>query len=456
MATNLHIHEPARAVPVVHECDVCVVGGSCTGVFAALRAAELGARVALIENHGFFGGVATAGLVSIWHSRFDTVGRLGILGGLTATVIERLQRRGAAVLQANSPSVYATLNTAELTIELDALVCAQPRLRPFLHTRFVEPVVEAGRVSAVIIEDKTGRRAIRAAYYVDASGDGDLLVRAGLPSRRLSDLQPPTTCALIHGLGAVARANPGFNLGVTVHEARFPGALKQGFLWSAAVTGVPEATMVAGTRVHNADCSDADQLTRAEIEGRRQVRALRDIVHDHFAGGEAVSLIALPACIGIRETRHAECLHRLTEAEVLAGVRFPDAIANGSYRVDVHHSDRAGLTFRYLDGTEVYHAPGEPAVAGRWRAAQAVDPTFYQIPYRSLVPQGSRNVLVAGRLIDADRGAYGAVRVMVNCNQTGEAAGVAAVLAQRGGCDVSEVPVASLRSTLADLGAVIF
>ncbi len=456
MATNLHIHEPARAVPVVHECDVCVVGGSCTGVFAALRAAELGARVALIENHGFFGGVATAGLVSIWHSRFDTVGRLGILGGLTATVIERLQRRGAAVLQANSPSVYATLNTAELTIELDALVCAQPRLRPFLHTRFVEPVVEAGRVSAVIIEDKTGRRAIRAAYYVDASGDGDLLVRAGLPSRRLSDLQPPTTCALIHGLGAVARANPGFNLGVAVHEARFAGALKQGFLWSAAVTGVAGATMVAGTRVHNADCSDADQLTRAEIEGRRQVRALRDIVHDHFAGGEAVSLIALPACIGIRETRHAECLHRLTEAEVLAGVRFPDAIANGSYRVDVHHSDRAGLTFRYLDGTEVYHAPGEPAVAGRWRAAQAVDPTFYQIPYRSLVPQGSRNVLVAGRLIDADRGAYGAVRVMVNCNQTGEAAGVAAVLAQRGGCDVSEVPVASLRSTLADLGAVIF
>jgi hypothetical protein len=455
MTTNEQIHEPARTVPVVHECDVCVVGGSCTGVFAALRAAELGARVALLENNGFFGGVATAGLVSIWHSRFDTVGRLGIIGGLTRTVIESLERRGAAVLHANDPSKYATLNTAELAIELDAMVGAQPRIRPFLHARFVQPVLEAGRVTAAIIEDKSGRRAIRAAVFIDASGDGDLLARAGLPNRRLSDLQPPTTCALIHGIGAVARANPGFNLGAAVHDVRFPGALKQGFLWSVGVTGVPDATMVAGTRVHNADCSDADQLTAAEMEGRRQVRAMRDILHDHFAGGEAVALIALPAYIGIRESRHAECLHCLTEAEVLEGVRFPDAIANGSYRVDVHHSDRAGLTFRYLDGSEVYHAPGEPGVAGRWRDAREVDPTFYQIPYRALVPRGSANVLVAGRLLDADRGAYGAVRVMVNCNQTGEAAGVAAVLALGAGCTVAEVPADRLRATLADLGAVI-
>jgi hypothetical protein len=455
MAMNPQIHEPARTVPVIHECDVCVVGGSCTGVFAALRAAELGASVALIENNGFFGGVATAGLVSIWHSRFDTLGRLGIIGGLTSKVIESLARRGAAVLHANDPSKYATLNTAELAIELDAMIVAQPRLRPFLHTRFVQPVVEAGRITAAIIEDKTGRRAIRASIFIDASGDGDLLARAGLPSRRLGDVQPPTTCALIHGIEAVARANPGFSLGAAVHDVRFPGALKQGFLWSVGVTGVPDATMVAGTRIHHADCSDADQLTRAEIEGRRQVRAMRDILHDHFAGGEAVSLIALPAYIGIRETRHAECLHTLTEMEVLEGVRFPDAIANGSYRVDVHHSDRAGLTFRHLDGSEIYHAPGAPGVASRWRAPREFDPTFYQIPYRSLVPRGSFNLLVAGRLMDADRGAYGAVRVMVNCNQTGEAVGVAAVLAQRAGCPVGEVPVERLRSTLAELGAII-
>lgn len=449
-----HIEEPARAVPVVYECDVCVVGGSCTGVFAAVRAADLGASVALIENHGFFGGVATAGLVSIWHSLADTTGSQRIIGGLTAEMIERLQRRGAAVLDAGRPLAYATLNTAELAIELDDLVRSRPRIRPFLHSRFVAAIGAAGRLSALIVEDKTGRRAISARYVIDATGDGDVLARSGLPTRRLGDLQPPTACALIHGIDAVARRQPGFALGAAVCDPSRPQALPRGCVWSAAVTGVPGLTMVAGTRVDHADCSDADQLTQAEMAARRQVRAMRDILREH-PGGEAVALAALPATIGVRETRHAECLHTLTEAEVLEGVRFPDAIANGSYRVDIHHSDRPGLTFRYLDGREVYSVPGQPSVAGRWREHRLEDPTFYQIPYRSLVPRGAVNVLTAGRLVDADRGAYGAIRVMVTCNQTGEAAGVAAALALRQDAPVSAVGAAALRQALADAGAVI-
>ncbi|NLB60693.1 MAG: FAD-dependent oxidoreductase, partial [Lentisphaerae bacterium] len=63
--------EPARATPIAHEADLCVVGGSCTGGFAAVRAARLGARVALIEQNGCFGGTATAGLVNVWHSLYD-------------------------------------------------------------------------------------------------------------------------------------------------------------------------------------------------------------------------------------------------------------------------------------------------------------------------------------------------------------------------------------------------
>ena len=72
--TQASIREPAQETPIVHECDLCVVGGGCTGVFAAVRAARLGATVALVENNGFFGGVATAGLVNVWHSIYDTVG----------------------------------------------------------------------------------------------------------------------------------------------------------------------------------------------------------------------------------------------------------------------------------------------------------------------------------------------------------------------------------------------
>jgi len=214
--------------------------------------------------------------------------------------------------------------------------------------------------------------------------------------------------------------------------------------------------MVAGTRVHGADVSDADQRTQAEIEGRRQVRVMLDIVRTYVPGGERVTVQALPARLGIRETRHARCLHTLTEQEVLSGHRFPDAIANGSYRVDVHAADGDGLVFRYLNGREVTAYADGRHEEGRWREPQAVDPTFYQVPYCSLVPQGAHNVLVAGRCLDADEGAFGGARVMINTTQMGQAAGVAAWLALNADCGVADVDTTKLRDLLRDQGAVIF
>ncbi len=448
------VREEARDTPVAADCDLCVIGGSCTGVFAAVAAARLGARVTLVENLGYFGGVATVSLVNIWHSIFDTAGSRQIIGGLTTEVVDRLKKRKAVIVHKPNRSTHFVLNSPELAIELDELV-SEAKIRPFLHTRFVAPIVQEGRVVAAVIEDKTGRRAIRAKYFIDASGDGDLVARVPLPTRKDTLIQPPTTCALLAGLGEVARRNKGFHLGKTVFNPKYPNALKGGFLWDAEVPGIPGLRMVAGTRVHGADCSDAEWLTRAEIEGRRQVRAMCDIVRDNFAGGEALGLAALPARIGIRESRHAQCLHTLTEEEVLHGKRFPDAIANGSYRVDVHHPDRPGLTFRYLDGTEDYVVPGQPTQSRRWRDKLPEDPTFYQIPYASLVPRGAKNVLVAGRLLDADRGAFGAARVMVNCNQMGQAAGTAAVLALRAGIGVAQLSPEKLRASLQAQGAVI-
>ncbi|NLY02202.1 MAG: FAD-dependent oxidoreductase [Rhodopirellula sp.] len=448
------IREEARQTPVIADCDLCVVGGSCTGVFAAVAAARLGATVALVENMGYFGGVATLSLVNIWHSIFDTSGQRQIIAGLTTEVVERLRRRHAVNSHEPSRSRHFVFNSAELAIELDELV-QEANVRSFLHTRFVEPIVVEGRVVAAVIEDKSGRRAIRAKSFIDASGDGDLVARAGLPTRRDSEIQPPTTCAILFGLDEVSRRNKGFNLGQAVFDPSVPEALANGFLWAAEVPGLPGARMVAGTRVHSADCSDADQLTRAEIEGRRQVRAISDIVRNHYAGGDAIALAALPARIGIRESRHAQCLHTLTEAEVLTGKRFADAVANGTYRVDIHYPDRPGLVFRYLDGTEEYVCPGQPTKKGRWRDPTAEDPTFYQIPYASLVPRGAKNVLVAGRLLDADRGAFGAARVMVNCNQMGQAAGTAAAIAVRQGIDVCDVSAEELRRTLKEQGAMV-
>jgi flavin-dependent dehydrogenase len=174
------VHEEARDIPVAGDYDICVIGGSCTGVFAAISAARLGARVALVEGNGFFGGNATASMVCIWHSIYDTTYERQIIGGLTTEVLDRLQKRQAVHLMQRNEWRYAIFNTEELKIELDEMV-TQAGVRPFLHTWFTAPLRADGRLAAVAVEDKTGRRAIAASYFVDATGDGDVVTRMGLP-----------------------------------------------------------------------------------------------------------------------------------------------------------------------------------------------------------------------------------------------------------------------------------
>lgn len=424
------IAEPARQVPVVADCDVCVIGGSATGVFAAVAAARLGAKVALVEWNGFFGGVATASLVSLWHSTEDMHNQQQIIAGLTTEVFERLDRRSALTVVKGKRTFYA-MNTEELKLELDELVL-EAGVRPFLHTLFVAPAVDEGRMVAAIIEDKTGRRAIRARQFVDATGDADVVARMGLPVYQRDPVQPPTMCVILRGLEAIARQHPGFNVNRVIFDKQYAQALPPGFAWGRSVPGGNDEYMLAGTRVFDANCADADVLTAATIEGRRQVRQICDLLREHFLDGQGSPLLTLPAKLGIRETRHARCLHTLTQDELLGGQRFADAIGNGTYPVDIHNARGGGITFRHLE-----QAP------------------FYQIPYSSLVPQGSQNVLIAGRSIDADEGAFGAVRVMINCNQTGQAAGVAAWLALDSGQSVAQLDTNRLRQTLKQQGAAI-
>jgi hypothetical protein len=422
------VREPARTVPVAADVDVCVLGGSCTGVFAAVAAARLGATVAIVEKAGFFGGTATASMVNVWHSLLDWNGQQQIIAGLTAEVIERLAKRDA-VIHGGGHSVGIYFNCEELKLELDRLV-VEAGVRPFLHSVFSAPVAEGGRMTAAVIEDKSGRRAIRARAFVDATGDADAVTRLGLPTYARRQVQPPTTCAILRGVRGLSRKH-GFNINRVIFDKAYPQALEKGFSWSASVPGGDDEIMLAGTRVFGADCSDPDQLTRAEIDGRRQVRRACDLLREQFMGGKGVPLLTLPARIGIRETRHARCLHELKGEEVIGGTRFPDAVANGSYRVDVHSARGAGVRFVGLK------AP------------------FYQVPYRSLVPRGSVNVLVAGRSLDADEEAFGGVRVMVNCNQMGQAAGVACHHALDAGVAVTEVDVAKVRETLRRQGAIV-
>ena len=442
------ITEAAQEVPVIAETDVCVLGGSCTGVFAAVRAARLGRSVVLVEKTNAFGGVATNGLVCAWHSFYDTRFERQIIGGLSADTAERLEKRGALIRLEKNPHMGCRFNSEELKIELDEVVLANG-VRPMLHTSFCAPVLENGSVDAVLVENKDGRGAIRAGVFVDATGDGDLVAQCGLPFAVDARLQAPTTCAKIRNFPA-----KDFNYRELYSKHHREFGLEADSGWDCGIPGLPGLRMVAQTHVYGADCSDADPLTQAEITGRRQIRAIMDMIRKYGPAGTNISLAALPAYIGIRETRRFEAEYELKEDDVLWGRRFEDAVAQGSYRVDVHHPEGGGFLFKYLDGTMSDHTAAG-STRGRWRDPIEEDPTFYQVPYRTMVHRDVKNVIMAGRMISADRGAFGAIRVMVNLNQTGEAAGVAASLALQNGIHVKDVDPAVLRKSLVDGGSIL-
>lgn len=450
MSAGSTIQEPARSIPVVHECDICVIGGSCTGLFAAVRAARLGARVAVIEKQNCFGGMATGALVLVWHRLADTEGRLPIIGGLTAEVLERLRKRDA-VSPATTLSTAFWLNTEELKIELDELAM-EHSLMPFLHTFYCAPVMDDDRITAVVVENKSGRQAIRAAQFIDATGDGDLAFDLGLPGHELEQFQPPTTCAKLYGMHTLGDFD--WTAAIRDHGEEF--GLEPDWGWGDPIHGMPELQFRADCHVFGLDTTDAQQLSQAEIEGRRKIRAMMDVLRKYGPEDSAVHLADLASTLGIRETRRLCASYRLTGDDLLSGRRFEDAVANGSYPVDIHHADGAGITFRYLDGTErVIPERGKPGIEGRWRDPMPTNPTFYQVPFRSLLQEHVPNLMLAGRMLDADKIAFSAVRVMVNTNQTGEAAGVAAWMALDQGIPVQQVDPVSLRQTLADGGSVI-
>ncbi len=189
--------------------------------------------------------------------------------------------------------------------------------------------------------------------------------------------------------------------------------------------------MCALTHVFDTLASDATQLTAAEIEGRRQIRAYMDIARKYGGKANNPCLLNLPSYIGIRETRSFQANYTLTEEDVLTCKRFPDAIANGTYPVDVHDPKTGKFKFQSPKGD------------------------FYQIPLSVMVSDKARNIVLAGRMISADRSAFGAIRVMVNLNQVGEAAGVTAALALSSGKPTSKVDAKSVRKELSRLGAAV-
>lgn len=448
------IREPARDIKVINDVDIVVLGGSCTGVFAAVRAARLGAKVAIVEQAGAFGGTATNSFVCIWHALTDTTYNKQIISGLTEEMIERLKAvpNGMRIRPPKENKWRAPyysnyiFNTEEMKIELDRMLL-EAGVTPYLHTRYSAPYIEDGELKAVIIENRSGRFAIRAKFFIDATADGFLGADVGMEVYYHEGFQPATTGARVAGWEKLTKPND--ILRTDENRLRIGGRAG----WEINVPGTKNVSNWCKAQFVG-DCSNADILTEGEITGRAQVREMMNILRESDPCGDDLSLVALSPMIGIRETRQLKCSYQVTGEDICYGKHFDDAIGYCAYPVDVHIPQKP-TTFRYLDGWEKHSTPTGGIEEVRWRTDDGPYPTYWQIPFRSILPERIPNLMICGRCIDADKDAHGALRVMISLNQTGEAAGVACYEALTSGKTVQTIDFASFREKMRKGGSII-
>ncbi|MCF0121528.1 MAG: FAD-dependent oxidoreductase, partial [Oscillospiraceae bacterium] len=308
-------------------------------------------------------------------------------------MLERLDRVGA--LQRNrDDSVSYRFNSQELKIELDRLV-KEEKVRILLHTCYSGVVAEGESVRYALFETRDGRRAVKASFFVDATGDGLLARDLGLKPYRNGVIQPPSACFLMQGNFA------GVDIGKLIHEHGDEVGLPDDWGWSSPIPGVEGITMRADNHVFGLALDHAEDLTKAEIEGREQMRRFVTLLKKYGRDDTNYALVAACQSIGVRETVHYETLYRANEKEMLTGTRYPHPALNGSYRVDIHHADDMGITFRYLDGREItFYGKNTRVETDDWRKREGItgDPaTYYQVPIEVMIGKEYRNFAAAGR-----------------------------------------------------------
>ena len=426
---------PEQRVPVVAECDVLVVGGGAAGMSAAIAARRQGADVILVERYGYLGGLASGGLIVLLLTLDDGDGHQ-VIAGQCQELVERLQARNACYF----PSKDDWGNYDEALVEkyrrwglvwgsgphrvrysvaydpeefkfVANTWIAETGVRLMFHRWATDVVIEetspspstgrgpgGGVISHVVFTSKAGRHAVRASYVIDATGDGDVFTMAGEASEK--EQVHPWLWFRMAGVRDVDAAQAG----------------RGGFFFKTVQPGQVLMPWGAAERIgRRIDATDPDDLTFAEVECRRMVMDEVDRLRAQVPGFEDSYLTDVALTLGITESRRLTGAYTLAREDV--GTVFDDTIAT----------------------------------TGHWTKYGAI----YHIPYRSLLPRRTTNLLVAGRCISVDHRVHHATKEIPPAFASGEAAGVAAVQALRASSAVQGVDVVGLQGELRKVGAYL-
>ena len=424
------IIESPRILDIREQYDVIVCGGGPAGVGAALAAGREGAKTLLIEQYGMLGGVWTAGLLNPF---FECMGR----GYLVDELCHELTQQNAFTKWREHDYCF-DIETMRRTLEQ---LMQQAGVDLLYYTLVTDAIIDNDRIAGVVIESKAGRQAVMGDVVIDTTGDGDVFARAGCEYElgRKSDgmLQPLTLMFEIQGLpnGYEQASSQGLydqmiaaieenDLG---YKLPYPRCGYAPWIMSTPTPGVGDMQC---THVFQMNPLDPGSLTKGTIECRIQAAETVDILN-HIPGFEDVQLNHTAAQIGIREARRLRGKYYMEVEDLIEGKRFDDAVTSCGFVIDVHDT-------------------GKDDAAGELNKVR-IKP--YEIPYRAMIPEELRGLLVAGRCISGSHEAHASYRVTGTAMGLGQAAGIAGAWAVRDGVELDKIDGKELRSTLAERGA---
>ena len=415
--------------------DLIVAGAGFSGVAAAVAAAREGLRVLLVESSGSPGGAAVNNLVypfmPYWTKLPGSDGKELLY--LSRGIFGELGRRyGELVPQGD----FNRFNAEYMKVVLDRIL-VEYSVDVLYDTTLCAAQVCGDRLNSCALVTKGSTVSYTADFFIDATGDAELAYMCGCPTRlgRRSDslCQPMTLCFRVVNVDSKGFARERPELQRLYAEYRESGRLSNPRENILAFEGLGDGIVhFNSTRVIRCNPTDAFELSRAEMLAREQMIELYEFLKKNFACFADSVLLTSAVKIGIRESRLLDGEHVLTQEELKALTVFPDAVAAGNYDIDIHNPDGSGTSHYYFPNGD-----------------------YYTVPYRSLIPKGTANLLVAGRCISATHEAQASIRIMPICCTLGEAAGVAAAVAVKDKTSAKQADIGKIQAILKANGAFI-